>query len=499
MTSTSLRSAARRPAIALGLAAWLAGQVPVVAAGPWVASGDAALRSDIQILADAGRIMSPTMAWPMSWGDVMDSLDESGDDWSPAEMAALARLKRRMQVETGVGYPRLEARVAAAANPVQIRSFEDVPREDAEIGIGFEYTGDWWATRVQGQWVSDPVDGDDWRADGSYIGVALGNWMLAAAITDRWWGPGWQSSLILSNNARPIPAFTLERNLTTPFETKWLSWLGRWDLSVMYGFLEEERVVPNAHFLAFRLDFRPLRNLQVAISRTGLYCGDGQPCNFDALGDVLFRGDSGDSNPNQLGGVDLRWSGTAWDQPYALYMQWIGEDENSFYVTDWLALGGGELTGHYDGLGTWRVFLEWSDTMCDFRFYRSVRGDSGSDSRGCAYNHTTYQTGYRYQGRAIGHSFDGDASVFTLGGALTDAGDNAWLVTIAAGNLNRFSAWPSTTAVNKSRYRELEIVHRRRFWLGELGLGLGYDYRKDTVTGVKSDEVRAFAEFAIAY
>ena len=31
---------------------------------------------------------------------------------------------------------------------------------------------------------------------------------LRLSVTDRWWGPGWDGSLILSNNARPIPAIT---------------------------------------------------------------------------------------------------------------------------------------------------------------------------------------------------------------------------------------------------------------------------------------------------
>lgn len=489
----------RRLLPALFLALWGIAHSVTAYAGPWVTTGDSALRSDIQILADGGRLMSPIMTWPMSWGDIGVSLDESGDDWTPEETAALMRVKKRMQVETRTGYARLNAHAAIAEKPVQIRSFEAVPREKGEIGVGFEYTGEWWATSLQGQWVKDPQDGDEWRADGSYVGVALGNWMLAAAITDRWWGPGWQGSLILGNNARPIPAFTLERNLTTPFETKWLRWIGHWDLSVMYGFLEEERNVPNAQFFGLRLDFRPIKNLEIGLSRTAMWCGDGQPCNFDAFMDVLFRGDGGNSNPNQLGGVDVRWSGKAWRQPYALYMSMIGEDENGYYATDWLGQFGGELWGYSERLGTWRTFLEWSDTECDFRLYRSIRGDSGPGSPGCAYNHSTYTTGYRYKGRAIGHSFDGDSSVFTLGGVLTGNANHSWLVTLAYGNLNRHSARPTTTATNKTRYRDVELVHRRALWVGELSLGLGYDYRKDTVTGVTNDNVRSFAEFGIQY
>jgi len=469
-----------------------------VAAGPWVTTGDSALRSDIQILADAGHIMSPTMVWPMSWGDIMAGLDKTSDDWSAVELAALARVQKRIQEETETGYLRLNAHAAYAENPIQIRSFEDTPREKGEVGIGVEYTGNWWAMNLQGQWVHDPFDGDEWRADGSYVGISLGNWMLSASAMDRWWGPGWQGSLILGNNARPIPAITLERNLTNPFKTKWLSWIGHWDLSVMYGFLEEERVVPNPHFFAMRLDFRPLKSLQIGFSRSAQWCGDTEQCDFDAFMDMLFKSDGGDTRANQLGGFDIRWSGKAWEVPYALYTQWIGEDASSFWPTNWLGLFGGEISGFSDTLGTWRTYLEWSDTMCNFALYSSIRDD---DDRfpGCAYNHSVYQTGYRYKGRAIGHSFDGDSSVFTLGGTLSDSGDNSWVVTAAVGNLNRASERPTTTAINKTRYRAFNLTHRRPVWIGSLYAGLGYDYRKDTVTGAKIDDFQFFVEYDLSF
>ncbi len=43
-----------------------------------------------------------------------------------------------------------------------------------------------------------------------------------------WWGPGWISALALSNNARPIPQIGISRIDTSPFKTKWLSWMGPW-------------------------------------------------------------------------------------------------------------------------------------------------------------------------------------------------------------------------------------------------------------------------------
>ena len=64
-------------------------------AGPWVTTGDSALRSDIQILADAGHIMSPTMSWPLAWGDIKAALDDRSGD-SPAFSGACNRKRKRV-------------------------------------------------------------------------------------------------------------------------------------------------------------------------------------------------------------------------------------------------------------------------------------------------------------------------------------------------------------------------------------------------------------------
>ena len=55
--------------------------------------------------------------------------------------------------------------------------------------------------------------------DGSYIAARLGNWSASLGQQERWWGPGWDGSLILSTNARPIPAVSFDRRVPEPFET----------------------------------------------------------------------------------------------------------------------------------------------------------------------------------------------------------------------------------------------------------------------------------------
>ena len=123
---------------------------------------------------------------------------------------------------------RAEARVAGASNPMALRRFADVPREEGELEGAVQYTGDIFAMRLQASVVANPADDKEVRADGSYVGAVLGNWMLSAGLVDRWWGPGWEGSLIYGTNQRPIPAITLERNYSDPFDTKWLSWIGQW-------------------------------------------------------------------------------------------------------------------------------------------------------------------------------------------------------------------------------------------------------------------------------
>ncbi len=472
-----------------------------VSAGPWLDPGDSNLRSDLQLLADEGILPMPMTAWPLSWGDVAQALDGLRGQPSDRAAGALARVERRARAATLTGETRLLARAALGTDSRQIRTFENTPREDAELDLGIEWTGNILAARLQGQWVDDPEDGKEWRGDGSYLGIALGNWMVAGSITDRWWGPGWQSSVILSNNARPIPAFTIDRNFTTPFESRWLSWLGHWDASAIWGFLEDDRAVPNARFFGLRFTFRPLEYLEIGLSRSAIWCGSGRPCDFDTFIDLLLGRDNAGENVSaenepgdQLAGYDLRLTGMRFGWPVALYAQRIGEDEKDFLPSLFLTQVGIETWGHLEGLGTYRVYFEATDTLCGGNL-------TGGGKPNVCYNHPIYQTGVRYRGRAIGASFDNDAKIFTLGGVLTDERDHAWLATLAYGDLNRKGRPDpaNTVAAVETDYGEAELIHRRPFWVGDWDLGLGYEYRKNRVTGESDDDWRVFLQWRFAY
>lgn len=468
-------------------------------AGPWIDTGRSDLRSDILLLADAGVITGPVSSWPLAWGDIINDLDGHSIELTDWESAALMRVRqaasRDMRTNELLGH----ARLAIAAKPVQIRSFENTPREDAEVELGASWTGDRFAFRLQGSWVDDPRDGRQWRADGSYAAVALGNWTLALSAQDRWWGPGWQGSLALSNNARPFPAISLERNSTRAFESKWLSWIGPWDLSLFHGQLESDRWIPNAWITGVRVNFRPLPSLEIGFNRTAQWCGDDRSCGLSTFKDVVFGNDnvgfnvSAEDEPgNQLAGWDARWSGRLFSQRYAIYTQWSGEDRDGYHPSKNTGLFGLELAGGLAAGQAYRVFLEYVDTECNFN-----RGFNGDPRPNCKYNNGLYRTGYRYYQRSIGHSLDNDSRVMTLGGVLSDTGGGSWLGRLGYGKLNR-SGPPdvrNTLVQVKHDYWEASVAHRRSFSFGEISAGAGYEYRKNRVTNTDDSDARLWLEW----
>ncbi|MGI9236792.1 MAG: capsule assembly Wzi family protein, partial [Woeseiaceae bacterium] len=215
-------------------------------AGAYIAAGDMVLRHDIQTLSDRGIIKGPTSTWPLAWGPILNDLNNAdATGLSPAVADALARVRDRANWETRTGELTFDTEVGGADNATRIRSFQDTPRGKVEVSAGLNWMDEWFSVDLNIQGVDSDEDDDEFRVDDSVLGVAFGNWSVAASTQQRWWGPGWDGSLILSNNARSFPSLTIDRVFTDAFKSKWLSWLGPWDVSVMFGQLEKERAIPN--------------------------------------------------------------------------------------------------------------------------------------------------------------------------------------------------------------------------------------------------------------
>lgn len=466
-------------------------------AGPWLLPGDPWLKADVQILSDEGVITSPISSWPLSWGDIAQDINAERDEHalSAGARAALFRMRRRAREATETGRIRYEAEAAVAEEPLLIRGFHDAPRGDSEFGIAAEWTGDRLSVRLEGGYSDDPLDEQDFRADGSYAVAAVGNWVLGASVIDRWWGPGWSGSLILSNNARPIPALVLERNFSTPFRQRWLRWIGPWSTSVIWGQLEDSRFVPNARFFGWRVNFRPLESLEIGLLRTAQWCGSGRPCDAGTLGDLLLGRDNlGDDDidlsnepGNQLAGGDVRWLSPVGDAPYALYVQLIGEDEAGGFPSKLLGQFGAETWGRFEHWDmSWHLHAEFADTTCSFT------DDPGEFD--CAYENNVYQTGYRYRSRAIGYATDNDTRAAAVGATLLRDDGHAYSIRLRYASLNRGGAPDPRNSVTPAPtdYWDLDLAHRREVAIGEFTVGLGVQSLERGASGIDETDLRAF-------
>lgn len=473
-----------------------------VVAEPWAAPGDTRLRNDLQLLDDVGAIDIPVTGWPIAWGDISNALDAIDTETlsSSSVRSAYKRLHERARNELNSGWVGYRVSAAVASNPRVIRSFENSPREQGEIAAGLSWIGDRFTVNLNAIYVGDPIDGDELRPDGTYVGIALGNWMLSAGWQERWWGPGRESSLILSTNARPAPGIAIQRNVSSAFQTRWLSWMGPWAFTSFMDVLDDERIVKDTWLFGMRGSFRPLRGLEIGISRSAQWCGKGRNCSVETFVDLLLGKDNRgvnvefDQEPgNQLGGIDVRWT-LPKQIPVAIYAQWIGEDtrQGGPEIGSWLRLAGVESWGVIRG-ASHRTYFEIADSSC-----RTGGLGFSEISMNCAYNHSIYRTGYRYQGRSIGHAMDGDGLSYSLGSTLVQFAGHSWNLAFRYMKINRDGSPDSghSLSATPQDFMDIQISHVRQMPFGVIHVGIGFSELDDELSGAKSSDITGFLRWS---
>ena len=393
--------------------AWQSRHVPI----PGSRRVTKGLRADIQLLADAGILRGPITTWPISWPDIARDVSAAKED--RLDLATVGGAGARPSACA----PGVVARIRGSRHPGQrrptdptlLRDFADTPREEGELAMRASWLTDHFAVNLQGSYVADPDDDKDARADGTYLGVNFGNFMLSAGYMERWWGPGWDGSLILSTNARPIPTVTLERNYTDPFKTHVARrGSGPGAPASPWERAESEDVpVPDVRFFAARVNFKPRPWLEFGLTRTAQWCGGDRPCDWDTFVDMVLGNDnqevdggiSEEQPGNQMAGYDMRLRSPWRSLPLAFYTQWIGEDEAGGLPSKFIGQFGLETWGSLP-VGGWRLRVEYTDTACNF--------SREAPNFDCAYRHPIYPQGYAYRGRIIGHSMDNDSRMYTL-------------------------------------------------------------------------------------
>ena len=129
---------------------------------------------------------------------------------------------------------------------------------------------------------------------------------------------GWNSNIIVSNNASRTLGASLQSNYSEPFELTFLSWFGPWTINIFIGKLNYERVIDNAKLISVTVGFRPAPKPRdkpsphcAVVTELADNCGI-PSCKAEEPG-------------NQLNGINARCN-----LPYcnsALHWQTVGEDE----------------------------------------------------------------------------------------------------------------------------------------------------------------------------
>jgi hypothetical protein len=251
-------------------------------------------------------------------------------------------------------------------------------------------------------------------------------------------------------------------------------------------------------FMAWRVEIMPFKDIELGFSRTAQFCGEGQICTLESFKNLLIGNDNigFDTTPetepgNQMAGFDIRWNSPIGNWPYAVYSQYIGEDESSYTPAKYLAQLGLEGWKPLGDGGLLQWFLEYSSTTC-----------SANTGRGpyynCAYNQGLFNVeGYRYKGRVIGYTSDRDAENYSLGATFTTHGGDLWSATLRTSRLNRDDEGDvrNTVASFPTDYNAVEAGWRGKLFGESVAVDLGVESTEPVRGGDREVEPFGFVRW----
>ncbi len=472
-------------------------------AEPYLSPNNPFIRHEIRLLGDEGELTGLQNTWPLDLGGLSGMRNHLSYDL-PHSL-----LNDRISAESQSGWSPLSTSLGLSDDRVTARGFGPEPRSSFTTNASISWMNDRFAGKLslnafygmETDWKGRKEEG--FALDGSYIAARLGNWSASFGQVDRWWGPGWDGSLILSTNARPIPVISIDRRVPEPFETKWLSWIGPWSVHSFIGRLEEERTVPNPYLWGMRGEIRPtvVDGLEIGFFRMMQLGGEGRPEGFSTWVDAFLSQDNYGANTgkndrskepgNQLAGIDLRWR--VLDAPLAIYGQVVGEDEDKFLPN--------ALFFQY-GLETWKEFEHSSLRLfAEFVDLTSYWWTDDPNSRNVTYGHSIYSDGYRYRGRPIGHWADQDSQIVSIGGLLQKQDGIGWGATLRSGKLNEDGVGGTSVSGNTATdYFSLDLFNSRQYPNYGLSVmtSLGWE-AVEPIGGSKDDGISAFLNISQNY
>ncbi len=414
------------------LMAVLAGASHAAPSLPWTPGP--MTRHALELLADEAGLDLPLTQWPLPRAAVRRALDALPAELPAPLDAAREQVRRDLRAAEGS-----ELSLTLRGRDDALAGFGD----ESTPGSSIKLRSSTLATPHAALQVGGRIDTDlqagghagQFRLDDSALATEAWGVQLQAWSHRAWWSPGWQSSLLLGNNAPPFNGIGLQRASASRSESRWLSWLGPWNYDF---FIAQSDDAIHSWFVGTRLTLRPFSLLEIGLTRTAQWGGRGRPQSVKSFLRMLVgagvnadRPEQAASDPaNEMSGFDVRLR-CAFGLRCALYTQLIGEDQAGIMPSRFLGLYGVES---WTADGRQRFFAEFAETLCGAPLARSP-------VRHCAYRNHAYPDGYVHAGRWIGAGAGPDSRLLTLGWLDADSDTSLRLHSGRVGSrIGRFSA-----------------------------------------------------------
>ncbi len=378
-------------------------------ASPWVNADDTRLRLTIESLSLCGVNPPNLNKFPYNLSNVyneIENIDLSNQSKKCREI--ILSLEEFIRVSVSKETIRIGLQSRGAEQKLTDFSRRQIKEENAYFFI--EKTSDNWSIKINGTKIykEDSIVN---RLDESYIAYTFNNKIIKLGRTSRWWSPSWDTSLILSNNARPIPSITFSNNLANSVKLPFVELLGPLNYEFFVGQLEKDRKISKAKMLGTRISFNPKPKFSMSLFRTAQFGGEGRPENLKTIvklilgqDNVGYSGITSVNQPgNQLAGIDFKIKALEKNN-LEFFSQIVGEDKGEQFIVP-------TKTFYNFGIGYFfpntkyidKLLLEYTNTKAYIKKKRGV-------FKNITYNHEVYEDGYRYYKKPIGSSIDADSA-----------------------------------------------------------------------------------------
>ncbi|MDR3553130.1 MAG: capsule assembly Wzi family protein [Syntrophobacteraceae bacterium] len=235
------------------------------------------------------------------------------------------------------------------------------------------------------------------------------SWEVEVGRDSMWWGQGYAGTLLLTNNAPPLDMIKVS-NPASLILPGYFSYLGPFKYAFYCARLENDRDYPHTLYGGSRFDFKPTPNLELGMSHTFQFGGNGSgsPGSFLNWLELtsLYKTGGGTDAENHEASFDFRYRMPClWNAE--LYGEWGGEDTGfkpdsvrTFFLQD-LAYVLGLYVPRITPDGRTDLRLEYADNVNE--------GGPGTKINGLWYAHGQYISGMTYEGLILGDPMGPDA------------------------------------------------------------------------------------------